>query len=138
MVNEFQNDLVKSYRCLNGVLNNPRADRRTTAGTFHVVDWRTTHRLATSGSCRSSTFVKLFQAAMEPPQELDAAALHGATLKTTWLTLGSRCCCARWFAPVSPDSREYKSLETRFYAPGNSGQQSGFRRIDLSATPVIR
>ncbi len=34
----FQNSLVNSYRCFNGVLNNPRADRRTTAGTFHVVE----------------------------------------------------------------------------------------------------
>ena len=34
----FQNRLVNSYRCLNGVLNNPKADRRTTAGTFHIVE----------------------------------------------------------------------------------------------------
>src|SRR6056297_3590616 len=34
----FKNELIESYRCENGILNNPRADRRTTAGTFHVVD----------------------------------------------------------------------------------------------------
>ena len=37
MAIRFENELVKSYRCTNGVLNNPRHDRRTTAGTFHVV-----------------------------------------------------------------------------------------------------
>ena len=35
---EFKNELLSSYRCLNGVLNNPKADRRTTAGTFHVAE----------------------------------------------------------------------------------------------------
>jgi phosphoenolpyruvate carboxykinase (diphosphate) len=67
--NEFCNDLVSSYRCLNGVLNNPKADRRTTAGTFHVVegglpiprDKRAVPKLV---------FTNLFRAAMNPPKEL--------------------------------------------------------------------
>ena len=32
----FHNDHVTSYRVRNGVLHNPRSDRRTTSGTFHV------------------------------------------------------------------------------------------------------
>ena len=64
----FQNELVNSYRCLNGVLNNPRADRRTTAGTFHVAEGG----LAIPRDKRAvprNTFVHLFHAAMQPPKE---------------------------------------------------------------------
>ncbi len=35
---EFRSDLVESYRVANGVLHNPRNDRRTTAGVFHVAE----------------------------------------------------------------------------------------------------
>ena len=35
--NEFKSDLVSSYRVKQGVLNNPKHDRRTTKGTFHIV-----------------------------------------------------------------------------------------------------
>ncbi len=34
----FSNALVQSYRVKNGVLHNPRSDRRTTQGTFHVAE----------------------------------------------------------------------------------------------------
>lgn len=34
----FENAYVQSTRVLNGVLHNPRHDRRTTAGTFHVAE----------------------------------------------------------------------------------------------------
>ncbi|MCM4179215.1 hypothetical protein P15_00956, partial [Cutibacterium acnes P15] len=35
---DFSSDLVSSYRVANGVLHNPRNDRRTTAGVFHVAE----------------------------------------------------------------------------------------------------
>lgn len=35
---EFRSDLVESFRVANGVLHNPRNDRRTTAGVFHVAE----------------------------------------------------------------------------------------------------
>ena len=34
----FTSDYVESYRVLGGVLHNPRNDRRTTAGVFHVAE----------------------------------------------------------------------------------------------------
>ncbi|MCT3010458.1 hypothetical protein EFN05_00015, partial [Propionibacterium freudenreichii] len=33
---EFHSDIVASYRLVNGVLHNPKHDRRTTAGVFHI------------------------------------------------------------------------------------------------------
>ena len=35
---EYVGPLVSSYRVRNGVLHNPKSDRRTTAGTFHVTE----------------------------------------------------------------------------------------------------
>ena len=36
--NEFKSDLLSSHRVANGVLHNPHYDRRTTKGSFHVVE----------------------------------------------------------------------------------------------------
>lgn len=35
---EFDSDLLRSYRLVNGVLHNPVNDRRTTAGVFHIAE----------------------------------------------------------------------------------------------------
>ncbi|MEL7337059.1 MAG: hypothetical protein AAFN70_12750, partial [Planctomycetota bacterium] len=67
--NHFQNDLVETHRLVNGVLNNPVADRRTTAGTFHVVEGG----LGIAGDKRivpKLAFVRLLRAAMQPPSEM--------------------------------------------------------------------
>lgn len=36
--NEFHTDIIESYRIAQGVLHNPKSDRRTTKGVFHVVE----------------------------------------------------------------------------------------------------
>ncbi len=36
--NEFKNEYVSSYRVKQGILNNPAKDKRTTKGTFHIVE----------------------------------------------------------------------------------------------------
>ncbi len=36
--NTFNNEYVSSYRVKQGILNNPAADKRTTKGTFHIVE----------------------------------------------------------------------------------------------------
>ena len=35
----YQNDILSSYRVRQGVLHNPRSDRRTTQGIFHIADF---------------------------------------------------------------------------------------------------
>jgi hypothetical protein len=113
---EFRNDLVSTYRCLNGVLNNPKADRRTTAGTFHVVegglpiprDKRAVPKVV---------FANLFRAAMNPPKELMLLPYmsHSHSPARTWVSLLLR-------PPVCPEVPGYcetKSMETRFFAPGS-------------------
>jgi hypothetical protein len=113
---KFQNDLVQSYRCLNGVLNNPKADRRTTAGTFHVVDGG----LAIPGDKRvvpKSAFVRLLRAALQPPQELMTLPYMSQSNNPafTWVSLLLR----PLVCPEVPGYCEAKSLETRFFAPAS-------------------
>ena len=36
--NTYKSDLVESYRLMQGVLHNPKNDRRTTSGVFHIVE----------------------------------------------------------------------------------------------------
>ena len=113
---EFASDLIASYRCYNGVLNNPRADRRTTAGTFHVVEGG----LPIPGDKRivpRSVFVNLFRAAVDAPPDLlrlpyTAESSHPSQ---TWVSLLLR----PLVCPEVPGYCEAKSLETRFLAPGS-------------------
>jgi hypothetical protein len=113
---EFQNELVKTYRCLNGVLNNPKADRRTTAGTFHVVEGG----LSIPGDKRvvpKAVFVGLLRAALQPPKEMMTLPYMSQSNRPahTWVSLLLR----PLVCPEVPGYCEAKSLETRFFAPGS-------------------
>ncbi len=111
----YKNDLVETHRCLNGVLNNPSADRRTTAGTFHVVEGG----LPIPGDKRAvpkNVFVNLFRAAMNPPDSLMELPYSSRSnhLAHTWVSLLLR----PMVCPAVPGYCEAKSLEVRFFAPG--------------------
>jgi phosphoenolpyruvate carboxykinase (diphosphate) len=65
---EFKTDLLTSYRVRQGVLHNPKSDRRTTAGSFHVAEGG----LPIAGDKRAvpkAVFARLFQAAVNPPAD---------------------------------------------------------------------
>jgi hypothetical protein len=111
---EFSNDLVSSYRCANGVLNNPRADRRTTAGTFHVV----AGGLPIPGDKRivpKNVFVNLFRSAMSPPKEVMLLPYTSDSVAPahTWVSLMLR----PLVCPAVPGFSEALTMETRFFAP---------------------
>ncbi|EMI19968.1 hypothetical protein RMSM_03106 [Rhodopirellula maiorica SM1] len=113
---EFQNELVSSYRCANGVLNNPRADRRTTAGTFHVVEGG----LPIPSDKRivpKNVFVNLFRAAMTPPDDMMLLPYTSTSSKPslTWVSLLLRPIVC----PEVPGFGAQKTMETRFFAPGS-------------------
>ena len=113
--NEFRNELVSSYRCLNGVLNNPKADRRTTAGTFHVAEGGLPIP-ADKRAVPAEVFVKLFQAAMCPPDELTYLPYTSESEQQahTWVSLLLR----PLVCPEIPGVSDAKSMEVRFYVPG--------------------
>lgn len=112
----FENPLVSSYRCANGVLNNPRADRRTTAGTFHVVEGG----LPIPGDKRvvpKNVFVNLFRAAMSPPDDMMLLPYTSQSERPakTWVSLSLR----PLVCPAVPGFCPAKTMETRFYVPGS-------------------
>lgn len=111
---QFSNELVSSYRCHNGVLHNPVSDRRTTAGTFHIVEGG----LPIPGDKRAvpkATFVALFRAALNPTQWLMKLPYtsNSVTPAHTWVSLMLR----PLVCPEVPGYCGAKRMETRFFAP---------------------
>ena len=111
----FQNELVSSYRLANGVLHNPKTDRRTTQGTFHVVEGG----LAIAGDKRAvpkHVFANLFRAAVNPPRaslQLPFTQERRAPAEA-WVSLLIR----PTVRPAVPGYCHEQTMEIRFFAPG--------------------
>ena len=119
----FQSDILTSYRVRNGVLHNPRSDRRTSTGTFHVAagglpvpaDKREVPR---------STYVRLFRMACDPPRALLQLPFtaNQSDQAHSWLSLLLR-------PLVRPEVQGYcpaLSMETRVLAPGSLASNLDF------------
>ena len=111
----FQNELVSSYRLANGVLHNPKADRRTTQGTFHVAEGG----LPIAGDKRAvpkHVFMNLFRAAVDAPRTM--LQLPFTTERShpvaTWVSLLIR----PLVRPAVPGYCNAQMMEIRFFAPG--------------------
>ena len=115
--NEFKSEYLHSYRVRNGALHNPRSDRRTTVGTFHVCEGG----LAIPGDKRTvskKTYVELFRHAMTPPSDLlllpFTANQDEAERARFWVSILLRPIVC----PEVPGYTPRKSMEVRFFAPG--------------------
>lgn len=112
----YQSELLTSYRVRNGVLHNPKSDRRTTQGTFHICEGG----LPVPGdklAVPKQTFLALLNAAVAPPGSLLELPFtsHLETKTKTWVSLLLR-------PIVSPAVAGYASertMEVRFFAPGS-------------------
>lgn len=112
----FSSDIIDSYRIQQGVLHNPKSDRRTTKGVFHVAegglpipnDKKAVPKLAAA---------RLLTKALNPPatlRELPFLAHEDSPAKS-WVSLLLR-------PVVIPEVEGFiseKRLEVRFFAPGN-------------------
>src|SRR5690606_34658592 len=112
----FKNELIESYRIVNGVLHNPRADRRTTKGTFHIVE----DGLPIPDDKRAvprSAFVAMFRRAVAPPPEYSllpfTAELPHPGHAIVSLLLRPLVC------PEVPGFCPRMTMETRFFAPAS-------------------
>lgn len=112
----FSNELVDSYRVHNGVLHNPRHDRRTTKGTFHVTEGGLPIP-QDKKSVPKQTFVRLFQAAMQPPVASTELPFT-ANLKQKACTMVSLL-LRPVVCPEVGGYCEEKTMEVRFIAPGS-------------------
>jgi hypothetical protein len=112
----FASELLTSYRVINGVLHNPRNDRRTTEGTFHVTEGG----LPIPGDKKSvpkHVFAELFRRATQPPPEL-LTLPFGAREETPVRTFVSLL-LRPIVCPEVPGVCAQKSMEIRFFAPGS-------------------
>ena len=113
---EWESEYGKSYRVRNGVLHNPRSDKRTTKGTFHVVEGG----LPIAGdkrACPRETFVRLFQHAVNPPDDLLTLPFTSSLENPgrSWVSLLLR----PLVCPAVQGFTEELTMEVRFFAPGN-------------------
>lgn len=113
---EFSSDIITSYRVQQGVLHNPKSDRRTTAGIFHVTEGGLPvpdDKLAAP----KLTFARLLTLAMSPPRDLMRLPF------TATQPQPAECFVSLLLRPIIcpevPGVTSQKTMEVRFFAPGN-------------------
>ncbi|MBW8864363.1 MAG: hypothetical protein JF609_05455, partial [Verrucomicrobia bacterium] len=113
---EFSSTILNSYRVANGVLHNPRSDRRTTQGIFHVTEGGLPIPDDKLGVPKV-TFAKMLQIALTPPREIMQLPFTSTQPKTAecFVSLLIR----PLVCPAVPDVTPEKTMEVRFFVPGN-------------------
>lgn len=114
--NKYTSSLLESYRVQQGVLHNPKHDRRTTAGVFHIVEGGLPVP-ADKKSVPVDVYANLLQVALDPPTELMGLPISSQLPKPIdlWVSLLLRPTVRPEVAGVMAA----KSLETRMFAPGS-------------------
>ncbi len=106
---------VQSYRLPQGILHNPKSDRRTTKGIFHIVEGGLPIPADKIGVPKQ-TFAALLAAALRPPESVLAlpftATQQNQVRLFVTLLLRPLVCPATGSAPA-------KTMETRFFAPAS-------------------
>jgi hypothetical protein len=113
---DFSSDIINSYRVKQGVLHNPKSDRRTTAGIFHVTEGGLPIPDDKLGVPKA-TFAKILALALTPPKELlklpfTSTQPQPAECFVTLLIRPLVC-------PAVPGFTSEKRMEVRFFVPGN-------------------
>ena len=112
---EFRSDIIASYRTANGVLHNPKSDRRTTAGIFHVAEGGLPVPDDKKAVPRA-VFAALVRRAFEAPPELLRLPFTATQKEPAecWVSLHLRPVVC----PEVPGVLPKLSMETRFFVPG--------------------
>ena len=113
--NTYKNEYVASYRVKQGILNNPVHDKRTTKGTFHIVEGGLPVPLDKK-EVPKIAFARMLTAALNPSDELKqlpftSKQTHQAKVMVSLLMRPVVC-------PEVPGVISEKSMEIRFFAPG--------------------
>lgn len=113
---EFVSSILSSYRTGQGVLHNPRSDRRTTEGIFHVAEGG----LPIPQDKRAvppEVFARLLGLALQPPRDFLRLPFTATQPEP------AECFVSLLLRPiVCPEVPGYcpqKSMEIRFFAPGS-------------------
>jgi len=113
----FSSDAIDSYRIQQGVLHNPKSDRRTTQGVFHVTEGGLPipyDKKAVPKLAAARLFTKAIMGATDDLLTLPFLANEPEQAKA-WVSLLLRPVVV---PEVAGFSRE-KSMEVRFFVPGN-------------------
>ena len=112
----FESDIISSYRVKQGVLHNPKSDRRTTHGIFHISDGGLPVP-ADKIEVPKSVFAEMLRRALDPPNELLRLPFTSSQSEQ------AECFVSLLLRPIVcpyvPGRIAQKSLEVRFFAPGN-------------------
>ncbi len=121
--NTYKSDLIESYRLIQGVLHNPKNDRRTTSGVFHIVEGGLPIP-ADKKAVPVDVYANLLQVALDPPAELMTLPISSEHDKPVdmWISLLLRPIVRPEVEGVLPQ----KSLEVRFFAPGTLASNLDF------------
>lgn len=113
---EFVSDLIRSYRVANGVLHNPKSDRRTTAGIFHVAEGGLPIP-DDKKAVPKTVFAALLRKALQAPPELLALPFTASQddKAHTWVSLYLRPV----MCPGVGEFIQEKRMEIRFFVPGS-------------------
>ncbi|MDC7234249.1 MAG: hypothetical protein PQJ58_13530 [Spirochaetales bacterium] len=113
---DFHTDIINSYRIKQGVLHNPKNDRRTTKGSFHVADGGLPVPLDKKEVPRK-VFAHLYKEALTPPEELMKVPFTSSQKANaqTFISLLLR----PTVCPEVPGYISEKTMEIRFFVPGN-------------------
>ncbi len=113
---EFSSDIITSFRVKNGVLHNPKSDRRTTAGIFHVTEGGLPIPDDKLGVPKL-TFAKMLGFALNPPRDLMRLPF------TATQNQPAECFVSLLLRPIVcpevPGFTSQKTMEVRFFVPGN-------------------
>lgn len=114
--NHYQNDYIQSYRIKQGVLHNPKNDRRTTKGSFHIVEGGLPVPVDKI-EVPKQAWVKFLQSAFNPSPELNQLPF------TSFQDKKASVFVSLLLRPiVRPEVKgvmKRKTMEVRFFAPGS-------------------
>lgn len=113
---EFISDIVESYRVKQGVLHNPKNDRRTTKGSFHIVEGGMTIP-ADKIAVPKEVFARMLKAALNPPSDL--ARLPFTSSQKAQAEAMVSLLMRPVVVPEVPGYLSERSMEVRFFAPGS-------------------
>jgi hypothetical protein len=113
---QFSSEIINSYRVANGVLHNPKSDRRTTQGIFHVTEGGLSvpdDKVAVP----KLVFGRMLALALNPPGEIMRLPF------TATQPQPAECFVSLLLRPIVcpeiPGFTPEKSMEVRFFVPGN-------------------
>jgi len=112
---EFASSILSSYRVRQGVLHNPRSDRRTTQGIFHIAEGGLPIPEDKIGVPKVS-FARMLGYAFTPPRE--ALCLPFTASQPQPAECFVSLLLRPLVAPAVPGLWSEKTMETRFFAPG--------------------